>query len=287
MAPMTGGMSVMSGMGQDFPGYGSGGGGGDGSLSDVIASAVMDLDATISASYSGSGQTWANLCTAPADGAAQTDYDVYRGASSSATTDDPTFNGSAGDPAAYWSVDGGDFFDLIGSNTTFLNNLHKTTGGQDFWAAICLRFGSITNNQSLWATQDQNAGIGVRGQKLSNAASNRPYHLQNGGSASDATATSFAMNSTSTDYCFIVSHSHSGNNTRIWLNNTTAQSISHTYNTTTASASRKLRIGGNGSTNLNSGGRIYAYSMGNAYLDNTGAADIFSEYNTRHSRTYA
>src|SRR5574343_994393 len=106
---------------------------GDGSLSDVIASAVFDLDATQAASYPGSGTTWSNLVTAPADGSAQTAYDFYRGDGSTSTTY-PTFNGTPGSAAAYWSFDGGDLFDLkSGANTTFLKNAHKSAGGGIGW----------------------------------------------------------------------------------------------------------------------------------------------------------
>lgn len=88
-------------------GAGPGPGGG---LQDEIPSTCFHLDATDADSYPGSGQTWANLIASPADGSGQTDFDVWRGGSSSASTDDPTFNGTAGDSAAYWSFDGGDFF---------------------------------------------------------------------------------------------------------------------------------------------------------------------------------
>ena len=101
---------------------------GFGAIEDAaIPVAVFELDAGLSASYGGSGQTWANIVTAPADGSGQTAYDFYRGATSGSEGSDPTFNGSAGANSAneYFSFDGGDYLTLAGSNTTFLNNLHK------------------------------------------------------------------------------------------------------------------------------------------------------------------
>jgi hypothetical protein len=54
-------------------------------LGSLVSSCVFDLDATIAASYSGSGQTWSNLETTPADSEAQTAYDFYLGADSSSS----------------------------------------------------------------------------------------------------------------------------------------------------------------------------------------------------------
>jgi hypothetical protein len=62
------------------------------------------LDPGERASYPGSGQTWT-------DRSGQGN-DYFRGADNTATTDDPTFNGTAGNLSAseYFSVDGGDYF---------------------------------------------------------------------------------------------------------------------------------------------------------------------------------
>lgn len=84
---------------------------------DLTANLKLVLDATDVASYSGSGQSWLDR--------SGNGYDFFRGATSSATTDDPTFNGTAGSPSAYWSFDGGDFFRYDSANETWMNNLHK------------------------------------------------------------------------------------------------------------------------------------------------------------------
>lgn len=69
------------------------------------------LDAGDSDSYSGSGQQWSDL-----SGNAN---HYYRGANNTATTDDPTFNGTAGNLSAseYWSFDGGDYFKETAAQT--------------------------------------------------------------------------------------------------------------------------------------------------------------------------
>jgi len=51
--------------------------------------------------------------------------DFSRGANATASTDDPTLNGSAGVATTYWSFDGGDFFRYLGANPTWLQNFHK------------------------------------------------------------------------------------------------------------------------------------------------------------------
>ena len=78
-----------------------GGGGVVGSLSDVVDSAVFDIDATQSASYGGTGTTWSNLVASPADGAAQSAYDFQLGDGADSSTY-PTFTGTVGDAAAYF-----------------------------------------------------------------------------------------------------------------------------------------------------------------------------------------
>jgi len=80
---------------------------------------VYRLDAGLSASYSGSGQTFA-------DSLGNAAYDHWLGSDSVSGGSDPTFNGVAGanTNAEYFSGDGGDFF-TIKANTTFVNSLHK------------------------------------------------------------------------------------------------------------------------------------------------------------------
>ena len=127
-----------------------------------IPKAVFELDAGLSASYSGSGQTWANIVTAPADGSGQTAYDFYRGATNGSEGSDPTFNGSAGANSAneYFSFDGGDYLTLVGSNTTFLNSLHKENAVFTWYGF--LRTPTSTGNANLFGTNAQSSSnIGI------------------------------------------------------------------------------------------------------------------------------
>jgi len=259
---------------------------GDGSLADVLASAVFDLDATQSASYPGTGTTWANLVTAPADGSAQTAYDFFTGDGSTSTTY-PTFTGSAGDAAAYWLFDGGDYFKLkSGTNTAFLNALHKTTGGSD-WAFVMAWYPPPEDgaNDGLFDTRLTGTAEGIL---IDHNNSERITHSQRGDTALSNVA-AVQIVTAETPYLVIVSHSHSTNQTRIWVNTTTAEEFSHTYNTTVDNATNPAIIGSrtNGSANrIANGGRVYEVAMFNEYFDNTKAAKIFAALEARHARDY-
>lgn len=69
------------------------------------------MDAGDSASYSGSGQIWYDLTS--------NDFDLYLGRNDSVSSDDPTFNGSAGGKSGseYFSFDGGDVFEMINAHS--------------------------------------------------------------------------------------------------------------------------------------------------------------------------
>lgn len=260
---------------------------GDGSLSDVIASAVFDLDATQAASYT-SGTTWSNLVTAPADGSAQTAYDFYRGDGSTSATY-PTFNGTPGDPAAYWSTDGGDYFRIkSGSNTAFLNSLQKTTGGSDWWAAIAITSGTPASAQSFFSTGNSGATTSCVQARYSGSGGN--IDMRQRGQTSASIVASAAGLSASTAYLVIISHSHSSNQTSFWINTTTADVKAQTFATETTNATNPLSIFVRGDLIagfMGSGTRLYSFAMGNEYLDDTKAAAIIDALEARHNRVYA
>lgn len=251
-------------------------------MGDVVSSCVFDLEATIAASYGGSGTTWANIEPTPADGSAQTAYDFYTGDGATSTTY-PTFNGSAGDEAAYWSFDGGDYFSLkSGANTDFLRDMHKTTGGSDFWIAYVGQHISAQSNLCL-STQSGATGAGIS--SLEQTAGN--WSLAQRGGATTGRGSVEANFQDGFDHLFVVSHSHSGNNTRVWINGT-EQGGAHTFSTSTTDASQVATIGSrfNNTVFSPSGVRIYAMSCGNSYIDNAQEALIRAEYETRHQRSY-
>lgn len=264
-----------------------GGGPGDGSLQDEVASCVFDIDATIAACYPGTGQTLANLVTAPADGEDQADYDFYLGDSSSATTDDPTFTGSADDPAAYFLLDGSDMFSLAsGTNPAWIRDWQKTTAGTNFTIVTAMMVQTHNLTQHIFSTMSSGTGVGVRG--IINTASNglNKGIVQRGGSG-NAVGTATDLTSADNDIVLLVfSYSHAGT-LRVWQNGF-LQEISLTFNNTTTDASAKLRFGvlATASNFLVNTTRIYGFSGFNEYFDNTKEAAIRAAYEARHERDY-
>lgn len=88
------------------------------SLIQFPASLIARLDATISASYPGSGDDWLDV---NGDSA----YAFHRGENSATNAKDPTFLGMAGDKDAAFLFDGGDRV-TIKANTAFIERIHKT-----------------------------------------------------------------------------------------------------------------------------------------------------------------
>jgi len=258
-------------------------GGGSGYLDDVISSVVADLDATISASYSGSGQTWANLIAAPADSAAQTDYDFWLGADGTADTLDPTFTGSAGSASAYWSFDGSDRF-THKTDTTLIDNLHKTAG-DDFWLAITLNIPVSSGNRGLFATKT--TGTTTAGfYLLLGTDDDIDFRQYAGGTAildnAGATVTESA------DVIIITSFNRTTNKGRYWVSTTTAVENNVTFDTGTTDKNGSLTIGSNpnGSQALPAGSKVYSVAIGNEFLDDTKAGDIIAHLEARHGRDY-
>lgn len=111
------------------------------------------LDAGDGASYT-SGQSWLDL--------AGSGYDFFRGADGSATSTDPTFNGSAGglSSSEYFSFDGGDYFTYDSANETWMNNLHKS--GAKFTVMMWVNLAAIGGGGTFFSTSRANtADVGV------------------------------------------------------------------------------------------------------------------------------
>ena len=251
---------------------------GEGPLSEVIASAVMDLDATQEDSYNGSGTVWNNLIESPADSAAQAAYNFD-------IVGDITFTGTAGAAAAYFSFDGTvSKFEIAGGNTAFLNALHKTTGGEDFWMAFAFNMPEIhTTSKMLFTTRHgNNPGFTafVRGDNR------RVRPTQRGDTAVSADDGNIAVPE-DTDTVIILSYSHSTDTVTLWINSLTGDSITLEFNATTSDAHLPLKLGDwNDSWNFPDGTRFYHFSMGNEYLDNEKAQTIIEHLEARHNRTY-
>ena len=254
-------------------------------MGNLVSSCVLDLDATIVDSFV-SGETWSNIEPIPGDGSATADNDFYMGATGTVDGDEPTLTGTAGDPAAYMLYDGGDQNNFKGTITTFFDSLHKTTGGSDFTVFIPYYFISGT---AFILFDTRGAGGATVGNILYNVAGNdRLYFTQRG---TTAPVTRFSTGAvTGSGFNIVgISHSHSANNTKFWVNSSTAEDVVHTFNTSTAAASGVPSLGAysGGTSPAPSGTRYYGASIFNEYFDDAKARIVIDQYNARHNRVYA
>lgn len=256
-------------------------------IASVSSSAVFDLDATIGTSSNGIEQYWRNMISTPADGSARGDYDYFRGASASASTDDPTFTGSVDNPAAYWLHDGGDYYVKAAANTNFLRDLHKTTGASPFTIAISFKFVSNAAIQAFFATASATSDHGFY---LYTGTTGRLTMGQvNGSAAATTTATDAVANG---DECLLViTGDFSGTVTTAtqFINSLTPETRTLSKGTTTTNASFAARISARGSSSSKppSGTRLYNVSGYNSILSDEEVATHYALMRFRHERAYA
>ena len=203
--------------------------------------------------------------------------------SGAAAADDPAFTGAAGDPGAYFALDGGDYFTLAsGANTAFIDALQKTTGGAAFWIADAWRHSDGSTNVNL-AT---NSAAGARGVRLLSTAG-EAVQFQQRGDATNVVHTGATLVS-GADYLLVLSCPAGGGTIRTWLATTTKTESAFAYDATAGGPDGVLSIGAetDAGAPLPAGTRLYHVSMGNAYIDDAEAAAIFAHLEARHGRDY-
>jgi len=129
------------------------------------------LDAGSSDSYS-SGQKWLDLTS--------NGYDFFLGATGSATTDDPTHNGTPGNLSSseYWSFDGGDYFRYDTTNETWMENIHKNNA---LFSLVFWYYPSgTTSDNNIMGSSGGTTGIIFGKDSLS--VGKQDFRAQNGGS---------------------------------------------------------------------------------------------------------
>jgi len=248
------------------------------------SNSIFDLDATIAESYT-SGQVWKNLIQHPSDRTYRSAYDFNLGASSSPSTDDPTFTGSAGSPSAYWSFDGGDYFSLAGTITDFLNTLHK---GRPHTLIMC--FNTALNTDSTYGLFSS-ANTGSASQiGLSYKYGFSFYFFDQRILATNVQAQRGPISPAGAiDRIVIFSYDPVANTVTTWNNSSTGSSVSWVFTKNNDNQSGGApSIGASGSSGkLPNGSKLYSCAMLNKAINNTDAANIIAFYNARHKRTYA
>lgn len=253
------------------------------------SNAVFDLDATIAASYPGSGQVWNNLVAAPADSAAKSAYNFNLGADSGATGSDPTFTGTPGNAGAYWLMDGSDYFSLAGTITAFLNNLHKRVSHTVIIAAeVALNTGA---DIGLFSTTDTTNAANI-GMCYSGGFSFGYFRQRNLAVSNITSSTNLSsMGVASGNKLIVISFDAASNDVRVCVNSSTGITLASTWVDVTADVvGVKPTIGSFGNAaarKFPNGSKVYSCAMLNKSVDSSEIAGIISFYNKRHLRTYA
>jgi hypothetical protein len=259
-------------------------GGGDGSLQSVVSSCCYDLDSTQTDSYGGTGQTWANLVESPADGANQTDFDVYLGADGTASTEDPTFTSGSPD---HFLHDGGDYF--IGKNSPpgIINDMHKTTSGNAWWSLIAAKTASTVEGTDF-LLQTYNGDTESTGIMIQYDGDSKIQVMQKVDNT-NVTQLSTATISPSTDTVIIVSYDKDTDKMRFWINGGTAEEYTVIFNTTTTDAQQPaaaFMAANSGVLCVPDGWQTRTIAGGNSFLTDSDVSSLITELNTRHGVTY-
>lgn len=253
---------------------------GDGSLADILSGVVFDLDTSKTSSYSGAGQTWSNLVTAPADGSAQTDYDVWLGRTSGVSTDDPVFVSS---PTPHFNHDGGDVFGFK-TKPALMQRLHWQSTSHTF--IFCGNFAAVTN-QGLIGTDVSVGNIPHISMIFQGTVPRILVQRSTGGVFMSTIVPT--TGSTTGNFCFVISYDEITGVTSIYKNGakfTAATVISAAEDLTPAALPiLGARIGATSnvaSIMLTNGSDSRAYALLNRAITDGEAAAILAEYNARH-----
>lgn len=265
------------------------------SLQGLIASACMDITTADSSSYSGAGQTWANLIAAPADGSAQTAYDFWRGADGSGTGSDPTFNGTPGTGAAFFSMDGGDYFTIKAGNTPLLRDAHKTTGGLPWTIAMVAKIttrSSGTFPNLLFGTGGGNLvnhGMALKNGLFSTNVNKISFDVAEGTYVAAADYATIPNISDSTYKLLVFTYVPTTRTSKSYSNSNVpyTQTVSFYTDTTDASSPLQLFAGGAGASDSSlppvlTGSQVKSVALFNAVLTDSQVAVLKTFYESRH-----
>lgn len=243
-----------------------------------FSNVVAQWDATLSNSYTGFGNTIKNLIGTPVDGSSKAAYDM--------TINNMSFAGVAGLTTGRLVSGGTSCYMKVAANTTFLNNLHKTTAGQPaqaFTQVIIFSTPDVTTSAFPFSTSNQltESGVSV------NYASGNLAFRQRGDTANVSAGTgSIAINTT---YLLIIGKSAGGTALSYWINTRTGTATTVTYNSGVADASSTYHLfaRSDGGQGLPTNAVFKGAALFNTYIDNTVASALADYYNTLHATTYA
>lgn len=262
-------------------------------LDSLLDSVVYDLDATIAASYPGTGQTWTNLAASPADGEAQTTYDFWLGADGAADGSDPAFTGAAGDAGAYFAMGttGGVkyFKNKAGAITDFIKDAIKDAANGGVASTVgAVIYNVDTSSGAFWSNHI--AGTSGHGFRVEKEVFENFRAVFSGAGQNSVVASSSTAIPLDSHALVMFSYDPATNTARFWMNSTTAVEVEVIPTTTDQDATSVPFLGvgvtDSLSTGMGDGMRYISAFMLNEYIDNTKAADIFAHFEARHGRDY-
>ena len=181
--------------------------------------------------------------------------------------------------AAYWLFGSQAYFQLSGSNTTFLNRLHRTDTPQSFWVACHFKYITSVSgiNPVIFATTNGTTqGVAVR---LTGSTKRVQLSQRNNTALVDSSDASLPLLVDGTDYVLIGSVPAGGGTITWWINGV-VYTEALTYGTATSDPILPMRIANSHTldTLFQEDSRMYSFAMGNNTLSNAQAAAIRSQY---------
>lgn len=244
------------------------------------ASTVFQIDASLPASYPGSGQTWFNVWKKPADGLAQSAYDFWMGRDGNTGTDDPAFS------ANKFILDGGDFAEVKTTQDFFRNQI-RTDLTNAWWVASTFLISSTASIQSILGTTN---GATTRGWRFDHNATPTLRFVRTDGATNQANNLHNLTGKVGIPLLHVFTWDNktqsfkSALNSRAFTVTATAANLP-----TTQQNPGKFNFGSanHGTQKLLSGSELYGMAMGVGSLTNDGLATIVNYYNFLHQRAYA
>ena len=235
-----------------YIGFGAGGAAAPTFYTDIVGAGFgtnlkLVLDAGAAASYT-SGQKWLDL--------AGGGYDFFLGSSASASSDDPTHNGTPGalSSSEYFSLDGGDFFQYDTTNESWMDNFHKDNAS---WT-ICMWVYRTTEDDNPFVTASSGSSYAQGFIFYEDGAARLNVDIYNG---SGQALTGVNLTGFSDDTWHMVSgridETDGSAGHHVGIDTTYTSATDGTISSPSSSAaSAAFKIGGASWTNMKSGGRI-------------------------------
>lgn len=222
----------------------------------LTANCRVCLDAGDALSYGGTGQIWTDRSG---------NQNFFLGANATPSTNDPTFNGTAGHLGVneYFNYDGGDWFRVVGTQPSWVETLHKHNALFSFFSVI--QKSTIDEVRMLGTDGGDSNFIGMdfdttSGERLR-------FGVTNGSGAAAFNTTSDSAVSLDKPTALAVSINEAGGNVSfLWENGahkmrSAANTFDAAYNSPSAGgASHIVEVGsrGGGTFPASDGVRIYA-----------------------------